>query len=122
MKNRAIKVIKTLLMILAVGIAYGLFVMYTGFGIPCPVNMITGYQCPGCGVSRMCMALLKLDVNSAYHYNKVLFLLLPILLAVFSYQTYRYIRYDDVKLTKVQSAILYIALALLVIWGIMRNL
>lgn len=122
MKNRAIKVIKTLLMILAVGIAYGLFVIYTGLGIPCPVNTITGYQCPGCGVSRMCMALLKLDVNSAYHYNKVLFLLLPILLAVFSYQTYRYIRYDDVKLTKVQSAILYIALALLVIWGIMRNL
>lgn len=122
MKNRAIKVIKTFFIILTAGIAYGLFVMHTGVGIPCMINLITGYKCPGCGVSRMCMAFMRLDVNAAYHYNKVLFLLLPILLAVFSYQLYRYIRYNETKLTKVQLAILYIAVALLVIWGFVRNM
>ena len=122
MKNRAIKSIKHILIILIMGILYGLFVMHTGIGIPCIINLITGYKCPGCGVSRMCIALMRLDVNSAYNYNKVLFLLLPILLAVFTYQLYRYIRYNNTKLTKVQSAILYFVVALLVVWGIIRNL
>lgn len=122
MKNRAIKVIKSIFIVLITGILYGLFVMHTGIGVPCIINLITGYKCPGCGISRMCMALMRLDVNSAYNYNKVLFLLLPILLAVFSYQLYRYIRYNNTKLTKVQSAILYIAVALLLVWGVVRNL
>lgn len=122
MKNRAIKIIKYIFIVLIIGVLYGIFVMKTGIGVPCIINLITGYKCPGCGVSRMCMALMRLDVEAAYNYNKVLFLLLPVLLAVFSYQLYRYVRYDNTKLTKVQSAILYIAVALLVIWGIVRNL
>ncbi len=122
MKNRAIKVIKYILIILIIGITYGLFVMHTGIGFPCIINLITGYKCPGCGISRMCIALMKLDANTAYNYNKVLFLLLPVLLAVFAFQLYKYIRYDNLKLTKVQSAILYIAVALLIIWGIIRNI
>ena len=122
MKDRAIKVTKYILIILIIGILYGLFVMNTGIGVPCIINLITGYKCPGCGVSRMCMALMRLDVNAAYNYNKVLFLLLPVLLAVYTYQLYRYIRYNNNKLTKVQSAILYIAVALLLVWGIIRNL
>lgn len=122
MKNRTIKIIKYIFIVLIIGILYGIFVMKTGIGVPCIINLITGYKCPGCGVSRMCMALMRLDVDAAYNYNKVLFLLLPVLLAVFSYQLYRYVRYDNTKLTKVQSAILYIAVALLVIWGIVRNL
>lgn len=122
MKNRAIKIIKYIFIVLIIGVLYGIFVMKTGIGVPCIINLITGYKCPGCGVSRMCMALMRLDVEAAYNYNKVLFLLLPVLLAVFTYQLYRYVRYDNTKLTKVQSAILYIAVALLVIWGIVRNL
>jgi hypothetical protein len=121
MKNRAIKVIKSILKILLIGVIYGLFVLYTGIGIPCIIKLITGYKCPGCGISRMCLALMKLNTKSAYNYNKVLFLLLPILMAVFAFQLYRYIRYNDAKLTKVQTALLYIAVALLLIWGIIRN-
>lgn len=122
MKDRAVKVTKYILIVLIIGITYGIFVMHTGIGVPCIINLVTGYKCPGCGVSRMCMALMRLDVNAAYNYNKVLFLLLPVLSAVFTFQLYRYIRYNKTKLTKVQSAILYIALALLLIWGVIRNL
>ena len=33
--------------------------------IPCMFHQITGLYCPGCGVSRMCLALFRLDFVSA---------------------------------------------------------
>lgn len=122
MKERALRCFKYICIILIIGIAYGLFVMYTGIGIPCIFKLITGYECPGCGVSRMCMSLMKLDFKAAYNYNKVLFILSPFLILLFALNLYRYIRYNDSKMTKVQSTILYIAIALLLLWGIARNI
>lgn len=55
--------------ILAVGFAYVLWLRYTGIGIPCLLNSATGLLCPGCGVSRMFLALLKLDFAGAFRYN-----------------------------------------------------
>ena len=122
MKNRAIKSFIIIGVLIIIGILYGLFVMYTGIGIPCLFHLLTGLSCPGCGVSRMCISLMKFDFKAAYNYNKMLFVLLPLLLVFFAYELYKYIRYDDTKLTKVQSAILYIVIALLLFWGIIRNL
>ena len=96
--------------------------MNTGLGIPCIFNYISGLKCPGCGISRMCMALMRFDLESAFHYNMVLFILSPVLSLVFAYQIYRYIRFNETRLTKVQSAVIYIAIALLIFWGIFRNI
>jgi len=53
--------------------AYGLgmTVLYasTGVGLPCPFRMITGWNCPLCGGTRMGDALLHLDVGAAFAYN-----------------------------------------------------
>ncbi len=122
MKKRALTVCRYIGVLLVTGILYGIFVMNTGIGIPCIFNLITGYECPGCGVTRMCMAIMRLDFKAAYNYNKMLFLLSPALIYVFASQIYRYVRFDKTKLTKVQSVIIYIIAALLVIWGIIRNL
>lgn len=122
MKKRALTVCRYIGVLLVTGILYGIFVMNTGIGIPCIFNLITGYECPGCGVTRMCMAIMRLDFKAAYNYNKMLFLLSPALIYVFASQIYRYVRFDKTKLTKVQSIIIYIIAALLVIWGIIRNL
>lgn len=70
----------------------------------------------------MCMSLMKFDIRNAYRYNRVLFILSPVLMIVFAYQIYKYVRYDETKLTKVQSAVIYAAIALLVFWGIFRNI
>lgn len=122
MKKRALTVCRYIGVLLVTGILYGIFVMNTSIGIPCIFNLITGYECPGCGVTRMCMAIMRLDFKAAYNYNKMLFLLSPALIYVFASQIYRYVRFDKTKLTKVQSVIIYIIAALLVIWGIIRNL
>lgn len=53
--------------------AYGLgmSVLYasTGVGLPCPFRMITGWNCPLCGGTRMGDALLHLEVGAAFAYN-----------------------------------------------------
>ena len=55
--------------------AYGLgmTVLYasTGVGLPCPFRMITGWNCPLCGGTRMGDALLHLDIGAAFAYNPV---------------------------------------------------
>ena len=61
--------------ILLVGLSYYLFVRLTGLGIPCFYYATTGLLCPGCGISRMFMAMLKMDFASAISYNPVAFCL-----------------------------------------------
>lgn len=122
MKTRALKVIRYILCLLTTGLAYAFFVSRTGFAIPCIIHYFTGYQCPGCGISRMCLAIMKLDFISAYNYNKLLFIISPFLIYIIIYLLYRYIRYNDAKTTKAQTVILYTLLVLLFIWGIVRNI
>ena len=40
-----------------------------GIGIACPFERLTGYQCPGCGVSGMFLSLLKGDLSGAFSSN-----------------------------------------------------
>lgn len=122
MKNRAFKICKYILSLLLIGLSYGIFVRKTGFAIPCIFYRITGLQCPGCGVTRMCLSLMRFDFVSAYHYNKLLFIISPVIVFIITQQIYRYIRFNDAKTTKAQTAILILLVVLLVIWGILRNI
>lgn len=38
-------------------------------GLPCPFKLITGWDCPLCGGTRMGAALMHGDVSAAFHYN-----------------------------------------------------
>lgn len=60
----------------------GLFVagMYL-LHIPCPIKLVTGISCPGCGMTRAYVSLLRWDLEAAFSYHP-LWPLLPILLAV----------------------------------------
>ncbi len=121
MKQRLLKVIRNALILLGVGALYALFMKLTGIGIPCPFRLLTGLQCPGCGVSRMCLALLRLDFKSAFGYNQAIFCLAPILLFVFGRLLYLYIRYDK-KQDRLTNVLSYFSIAVLVIFGISRNI
>ena len=35
------------------------------YSIPCVFNLITGYYCPGCGITRMFISIYKLDFYQA---------------------------------------------------------
>jgi len=45
----------------------------------CVLKMITGNDCIGCGMTRACMHLIHLDFEGAAHFNKISFVVLPIL-------------------------------------------
>ena len=79
MRQRLNRCIRISAAILGVGCAYALFCHLTGWGIPCPFHALTGLNCPGCGVSRMLLSLLRLDFAAAFRYNAVLFCMLPLL-------------------------------------------
>lgn len=57
-----------------------LFILYITityfFKIPnCPFKLITGFPCPGCGLTRAGFAALKFEFQLAFMYNPVIFLL-----------------------------------------------
>lgn len=111
-----------MLVLLIAGIAYGVFYIKTGIGIPCVFNKITGLKCPGCGVTHMCVALMKGDILEAMHSNVVLFFISPLLLYILIGYACRYINTGRMWLPKWQTVALYIMIAALVIYAIVRNL
>ncbi|MBR7161246.1 MAG: DUF2752 domain-containing protein, partial [Clostridia bacterium] len=90
-------------------------------GIPCPFRFFTGLQCPGCGISRMLIALLHLDLVSAFRYNPFIFLTSPILCFAVFYSDYLYIKTGDGTLGK-WKFLLIAELAGLLVFGIVRNM
>lgn len=52
-----------------------------GFFPACPLHALTGFNCPGCGLTRGFHALLNGDILGALHFNA----LLPVYLFVFVY-------------------------------------
>lgn len=109
-------------LILGIGLAYAVFVRLSGLSIPCPFHAVTGLLCPGCGVTRMCLALLRLDFAAAWDANPVLLLLLPVLAALLIRQTVRYVKTGRSTLSRRESALVWGMAAVLLLWGIARNL
>lgn len=121
MRKRFFRILKRYLIVLGAGILYFVFTSVTKIGIPCPFRFVTGLQCPGCGISRMLIALAHLDFVSAFHYNPFILLTSPILLFIIFYADYRYIKTGDSSLGK-WNFLLIAELAGLLIFGIARNI
>ena len=107
--------------VLLSGCAYAVFFIKTGVGIPCLFHLITGFKCPGCGITRMLISLLKLDLPAAFQYNAAVLCLLPFLFPLLLYWVYRYIRYGFHQNPKPIEAICWVFVAILLVWGVVRN-
>jgi len=102
-------------------IAFVLFLkMKQGINIYCMTHQLTGFFCPGCGVTRMLVSLVKGDLHTAFRYNP--FLLITAFPAIC---TYLYGSYHWIKRSKVPA---FVGVAVLiwgvsaVIFGILRNI
>lgn len=62
-----------------IGVAY---LIFTLIGVGCPIKFITGVSCPGCGITRAFLSLIKLDLAAAFYYHP-LFPLAAILVVMF---------------------------------------
>ena len=123
MKKRLQHVIRNYLIILIIFISYFFINKYTGFGIPCLFYEITGYKCPGCGITRCLFAILHLNFKEAFNYNPLVFIYLPFIIAYFIYYDYLYIyNKKDKILVKIPSVFSYILLGITILYGILRNI
>lgn len=109
-------------LILAIGLAYALWVRFTGLALPCPIRLATGLWCPGCGVTRMCLALLQLDFAGAWRANPGLLLLLPLLLGLLGQLALRRVKRGKAVLSRRQNALVWAMAAAMLIYGVARNL
>ena len=120
--SRVLVLCRRAAVIVLCGFGYAVFVMTTGLAIPCPFHLVTGLYCPACGVSRMCLALLQLDFAAAMRANVLLVFLLPVLALVLAVSGIRYVKAGVFTLSRWQSAAVWGMIALLLIFGVLRNL
>lgn len=91
-----------------------------GFRIPCVFYNTTTYLCPGCGITRMCEAILHLDFIAAFGYNQLCFALSLVLGPYFVYYLYMNIKGRVYK--EIPRGVTYIILGITILFWILRNL
>lgn len=87
--------------------------------IDCPIKKITGLYCPGCGITRMLLSILQLDVYQAFRYNPLLFICLPFLV-FFIIESI--ISKKEPLYNKIPTKIWVMIIIMFIIYGILRNI
>lgn len=93
-----------------------------GISVPCVFHKITGLYCPGCGISRMCLSLLRFDIAAAFHYNAAALIALPFFVFLAAVAICRYIKTGTVNFTGVPKMLVWMLLAFFLLFGALRNL
>lgn len=79
-RSRRRKVILDYISYLLLGFSYLIFCLFSGHSLPCPFHAVTGLDCPGCGFTRMMLAIIHGDISGAFEANPALLLGGPLLL------------------------------------------
>lgn len=120
-KSRLKKLLARTGIVLGIGIGYMLFVQFTGWGIPCLFHLVTGKLCPGCGISRMFMALARGDILMAARYNIFVLCLLPLGAVLACYKAWQYVRTGKTPIGSLEKIFYIVAFLLCVLFFIVRN-
>lgn len=118
-KNIKIKIMISLIVIL---LCTSFFFLYTKINIfiPCIFHELTGLYCPGCGITRCLVSIIKLDFMQAFRYNMLVFILLPIFIFIGIKKYYCWLLNKQCFLF---SNRFYITLAIItILFGILRNI
>ncbi len=121
-KKRFAEILKNTLAVIGVGLAYYIFTRVTSIAIPCVFYKLTGILCPGCGVTRMCMALISFDFEQALRSNMLLCVSAPFLLFFMARRAYKYVKLGESGADRSES-VFYVILAILaLVFTVMRNM
>jgi hypothetical protein len=88
----------------------------------CPFLALTGYYCPGCGMTRLVYALTHGHVGTAFGLNPLLFVLLPVFGYLYVQWTVTTARGLPMRSALFRPAVAYGFVGLLVVYWIVRNL
>jgi len=79
-KEKSSKIILLVLLIVYFFVAYSVMNHYN---ISCVFKEIFGVPCPGCGMTRAFLSLMKLDIYGAFRHNIVIFFIPYVFMYVF---------------------------------------
>lgn len=120
-KTRLHKTLRKYAVVLLIGGVYFLWLLLTDIKIPCLIKLRTGWECPACGITRMLLALARLDFVTAYRCNPCLLFCLPIVLFLLGYSEYNYVKNGKQSLGKARPLV-WILIAVLLVYGVVRNI
>lgn len=122
MKKRVKEIIVRDIIAILLLIGYAVIVITTGKSIPCFVHLLTGLQCPGCGISRMLISMLYGDFHTAFSFHPFLFITWPVILILLLNADYRYIKRGRANLSFSMNLVAHIYVVILLVFSIWRNL
>lgn len=108
-------------------IAALLFVLYGVFDpaqhpFPkCPFYLVSGWKCPGCGSQRAIHQLIHLKVESAFEYNALLVLFIPVVSFLIVADAMKS-KYPNIYLISRNPVLSWGILVIILLWWILRNL
>lgn len=89
---------------------------------PCPLHYLTGWYCPGCGSLRAIHQLLQGNLRTAWAMNPLSMLLFPFLAYGLAREGIAYLRGQPSPQFEVPGAWIRALCALIVLFGVVRNL
>lgn len=123
MKKRIFTCISILFLLCILFFVFLFLHEYYGFSIPCPFHKLTGLYCPGCGITRCILSLLKFEFYASFRYNPLVFILLPFFGFYFIYQVYLYITNRNDKIfSRFPRFVFNILIVIVLGFGILRNI
>lgn len=81
--------------------------------IPCIFNKITGFYCPGCGMTRALHSIFRFDFYQAFRFNALIFIMPPNFILYYLSKHNKYI--------KLEKTILILMIIIALGYGIARN-
>lgn len=102
--------------------AYLLIGNEIGKFIPCPIYKITGLYCPGCGITRMLLAMIKFDFFQAFRYNPLIFCFIPFLLFYYGDIIYSYYKKKKPFFSRFEPFLWYVLIFIFILYGVLRNI
>lgn len=106
--------------VIAAGILYYLEIKTIGLVIPCFFYQVTGWKCPGCGITRMILHCLQGDFGQAISYNIGLLIAAPVLMPFLLFCLYRWLKGRPLMGKWITVAGIFFVIYFLC-WGIIRN-
>ena len=120
-KTRLKKRLVTYLCVLAVGVVYFIWLKLTGIGIPCIFHELTGWSCPGCGVTTLIMSITAGRPDLARAANPFLFYTWPLILGFLIWNEVKVIKGKTYKADKIINILLIFYIIALIAFGVLRN-
>lgn len=103
-------------------LAYAVFYAITGIAIPCIFHEITGFRCPGCGISTFSVLALKMKWKEAIFKNLMApFIYIYMLWVLFDFCK-RYINTGKNAMMPQPEILNWIFLTAMAVWSIIRNI